>query len=1337
MVPDSREPGIRQKLAKMGMPKRLSLALIPLVLALVIILAVLNVPIIVVDPPYLLLILNTVFIGITSIIIAYVTGRVFKKQGSVSVFLIGSGLLIIGLGSIVSGWFLPLTGGVNLNVTIHNTCACAGSLVILAGSLAGNSGLTLWREERRIWAIVAAWCGILVFVTLFSLATLQGLTPVFFIQGIGATPLRQIVLENTLLFFAVASALMMFAYFKRQVDFFYWYSVSFALIAIGLCAILFQSSVGSLIGWVGRSIQYLGFVVALYAVLAARRTVRGQGHPLEDVIASFFADAESSYKMLVEAANDAIVTIDNNDRILLWNPAAERLFGYTYEEAIGSSFTELAVSYSSIMVFKNSCLVPPAHDSDTGCSHSFEIVGKHKNGTLIPVESSCSWRRNAGILTVICILHDLTERKRSQEALRTSEEKYRTVAEFTYDWEFWVNPDGQIVYLSPAAERILGRSVSTYSSLEELLRDVVLPEDLDMRLAHLADEKAGGEPFEMEYRIIRPGGEVRWLHHVCQPVYSSDGRFLGTRGSNRDITERKWAEDLLRKSEEQLHRAFEDAVTGMAIVAPDGRFLKVNHAFTSMLGYTEEELLKKSFREITSPEDLEENNAHVDATIAGTQHIIRMEKRYLHKDGRVVWVIINSRLIRNAEGRPVHFITQVLDITHRKLAEEALQRIAAIVEYSDNAIIGKTLDGTITSWNAGAERMYGYSAQEMIGKNISLLVPPDLLDDTVKILERVRNGDAVIRYETRRRKKDGGQIVVSLTVSPIKDAHNNLIGASVITYDLTERKRLEAALRAANESLEAKVRERTAALERTTRAYRVLSECNQFLVRTSDEHELTNGVCKILVTVGGYRCAWIGYAHHDKDKPVEPVAWSGCEQDYLKNIRFSWKKGRHGNSPTGTAIRTGKPVVERDIPHNPKCGRWISDAIQREYSTVAAFPFILHKNVIGALTIFAREPEAFDSDELQLLLELTNDLTYGIESVRTTIEHGKAEETLRESNAYLNTLIDYANAPIITWDTAFSITRFNPAFEHLSGRRAVDVLGKPLDVLFPDKSCIASMASIQKTLEGERWATVEIPILTAEGSTKTVLWNSANILDSHGNLAATIAQGVDITERKRAEAERELALRKLALMTDVTYQDIQNKVTAIRGYTELMRDVATQRERTAFLDKMESVLATIQDLINKTKDYQKMGESNNTWIPIENEIRMQVMHISGIKNISIDINLHGLEWYTDPQINRVFYNLIDNAVKHGKTVTRIAFSCHKTDDGILLVCEDDGAGIPVRDKGRIFDRIVSGKGKFGLFFVRGFLEMTGASIRETGEPGKGSRFEITIPKGMYRFSTST
>ena len=239
------------------------------------------------------------------------------------------------------------------------------------------------------------------------------------------------------------------------------------------------------------------------------------------------------------------------------------------------------------------------------------------------------------------------------------------------------------------------------------------------------------------------------------------------------------------------------------------------------------------------------------------------------------------------------------------------------------------------------------------------------------------------------------------------------------------------------------------------------------------------------------------------------------------------------------------------------------------------------------------------------------------------------------------------------------------------------------------------------------------------------------VRDSEGNVQYVVEHVHDITDKKAAEKEIRLAHRKLDLMTDVTYQDIQNKVTSLRGYVELSKDTPEGAPRDAIIRQEEEILKSIDQLIRKTKNYQQMRYETLAWQPLEKIIRDQIINLSNKGGIRIHLDLGGLELFTDPLIGHVFYNLIDNTVRHGKKVTAISITRHETPGAMVLSFEDDGVGVPHDRKTQIFDRVV-GEGRFGLFFVREFLELSGMSITETGEPGKGARFEITVPDGMWR-----
>ncbi|MCX6689866.1 MAG: PAS domain S-box protein [Methanoregula sp.] len=356
-------------------------------------------------------------------------------------------------------------------------------------------------------------------------------------------------------------------------------------------------------------------------------------------------------------------------------------------------------------------------------------------------------------------------------------------------------------------------------------------------------------------------------------------------------------------------------------------------------------------------------------------------------------------------------------------------------------------------------------------------------------------------------------------------------------------------------------------------------------------------------------------------------------------------------------------------------------------------------------------------------------------NIRDITERKLAEVALRETNEYLNNLFDYANAPIITWDPGFHITRFNHAFEHLTGRSHEEVLGKTLDLLFPDETRQASMVLIQKTFKGERWESVEIPILTKEGSVRTVLWNSANVLDADGRMVSTIAQGVDITDRKRAEDALRQVNKQLNLLSSITRHDILNQLMALKGYLELSQEVIDKPETLIeFITKEEKAANTIEHQITFTKDYQELGIAVPEWQNVNASIKKAVAGLP-MRDVHVEVDPNNPAIFADRLFEKVFYNLIDNALRYGGAAMKtIRVSSREIDTGLRIVCEDDGVGISAEDKKKLFTRGFGKNTGLGLFLSREILAITGITITENGIPGKGARFEITVPKGTYRFT---
>ncbi|MDQ3895957.1 MAG: PAS domain S-box protein [Actinomycetota bacterium] len=245
---------------------------------------------------------------------------------------------------------------------------------------------------------------------------------------------------------------------------------------------------------------------------------------------------------------------------------------------------------------------------------------------------------------------------------------------------------------------------------------------------------------------------------------------------------------------QHLEVAFEQAAIGMALVDFDGAFLAVNPALCELVGRSEQDLLDRTWQSITHPDDVALGQHEVAKALAGEERAFRLPKRYIRPDGTIIWVLLTVSLIRKQLGEPLSLLTQVVDITEQRRAEEELARLASIVESSDDAILSKNLEGTILSWNRAAERMYGYTASEIIGRSVRTLVPADRQQEVDRLLESARRGESVRNLETVRLRKDSSTIDVSLTLSPIVDHSGVVVRASTITRDISAQKRMTAEL---------------------------------------------------------------------------------------------------------------------------------------------------------------------------------------------------------------------------------------------------------------------------------------------------------------------------------------------------------------------------------------------------------------------------------------------------------------------------------------------------------------------------------------------------------------
>lgn len=274
------------------------------------------------------------------------------------------------------------------------------------------------------------------------------------------------------------------------------------------------------------------------------------------------------------------------------------------------------------------------------------------------------------------------------------------------------------------------------------------------------------------------------------PVADQDGTVRGVFCIVNETTERVKADAALRESEERLRAIFAQSAAGIALGDLTGKLLSVNDHFCRIVGRPRDELIGIRMQEITFADDLPENQRLFQHMVQ-TGESFEIEKRYVRGDGSLVWVANSVSAIRDDGGNMSQAVAISVDIGERRHAQEIEKHLASMIASSNDAIMGIDLDMKITSWNAAAEKLYGYSQDEVVGRSVLMLVPDGRQEEEPRILTEVRAGRFVEPYETQRRRKDGRLVEVLLSVSPIRDANGRVIGASKTAHDITARKDAE------------------------------------------------------------------------------------------------------------------------------------------------------------------------------------------------------------------------------------------------------------------------------------------------------------------------------------------------------------------------------------------------------------------------------------------------------------------------------------------------------------------------------------------------------------------
>jgi PAS domain S-box-containing protein len=424
---------------------------------------------------------------------------------------------------------------------------------------------------------------------------------------------------------------------------------------------------------------------------------------------------------------------------------------------------------------------------------------------------------------------------------------------------------------------------------------------------------------------------------------------------------------------------------------------------------------------------------------------------------------------------------------------------------------------------------------------------------------------------------------------------------------------------------------------------------------------------------------------------------------------------------TMSAERFAKRFVHSDDA--ALLGAQITLALQTDdagYSSVFEVRIVRDDGIIGWMTI-RLHPEKGTRGRTHRITGSSQDIT----------ERKLAEEAIRESEIRYRNIFESFEDLYFQTDMNGIITVLSPSLHRLTGWMPEELTGKPVTTLFAPPGGMAGFLKGFNTLRSVR--DFELQLLKQDGSYVPVSMAAARIFQADGTPAGIAGSLRDITDRKRAQDAIIFARQKLNLMNDIARNETLNAITGIIGCVDMSLATAYPEEKRHLLKEIRDLTCSIKNQIDYTKDYQEDGINLPLWQDLSGIIDRVVKNFEK-SSVLFTTPPEKTEIYAAPLLENVFFTLVNNAVQSGGNIITIRFSAGVGNDEAVILFEDDGSGIPAGDKESIFEHGFSETTGFSLFLTRHILRLTGISIRETSEPGKGARFEMKVPKGAWRMT---
>ena len=878
------------------------------------------------------------------------------------------------------------------------------------------------------------------------------------------------------------------------------------------------------------------------------------------------------------------------------------------------------------------------------------------------------------------------DRKQAENAIRESEEKFRLIVENSHDIIYTLTAEGEFMFISPSWTVLLGHPVSFVTG--QPFHHFVHPDDIPGCMVFLRSViEKGQRQASIEYRVRHANGTWYWNTSSAVPIKDEAGTIIGFYGIARDITERKKAEKILLD-------VIDKNPMSIQIVDRNGYVLKVNPAHTRLFG-----AVPPSDYTIFDDAQLKQQGYAGLIDRAKTGEVVTFPEIYYNVHNVdpefpdvPVWIRMVIFPINDHDGNPERFVTMHDDITERKCAEEALQR---------QSVSLSILEGVISTANETGDLPH---------------LLERILDESLRLLDFDAGGIYLVDRSTRTAhivyfKNLPAEFLDKVRTVPIDTP----------PYD---------SLFIKNEPIITDLYEQIAPDHSKNYGFSSMASIPL----------LSKGVAIGALNIASFRRHVISLLEKQVLTSISSELGSAIERMTAEEEE---KKTAKNLATLFNSIDDMVFVLDME-------GRIlvVNDTVQKRLSYTS-------EELIGMDVLQLHVPElrdealhnvqgmitgTIDSCPVPVLtkdgtrIEVETKVTRGwwngnevLIGVSRDISGRKlAEEAIRESEEKYRGLFAAESDGIVVVNRETGIIiDCNDAFPPMHGYCKDEVIGMPVS------AASAEPGALDATIKA---GAGHIPVRyhkRKDGSLFPVEI-TVNVMSLQGH-EVIIAAVRDITERQQAEDALRQASKKLNLLSSITRHDINNQLTVLMGYLTILKNKQPDATHNEYFLKVSTAAERISAMIRFTKEYEEIGVHAPAWQDCRTLVNNAAKQAPlGKINVTNDLSA-GIEVSADPLIVKVFYNLMDNAVRYGGKITTIRFSALERDGNEVIVCEDDGVGVAAAEKEKIFEPGFGKNTGLGLALSREVLDITGITIEETGEPGKGARFEMTVPKDAWRF----